>query len=288
MRRFVMLVMMLIGFAAPTAGMCADPEGDRKEFLDFFKRRFPSVKFDDYAKGFIALPGMEAYKEQWAALDDMPPFEITVLQGLKLWQTPFANGKTFASCFRNGGKNIAQHYPYWHKETRRVRTAEMDLIDCMQKNDPALAAQFKNLGDSKVRERFAGLVGAFYSLSKGQRVSIDLSEPGARAAFAAGQKFWWSKRGQLNFACGDCHVLGAGKDIAAQPLSAALGHPVGWPAYRGSWLRLDIIHHRYKTCNEQVRAKPFEYFGEVYNNLQLYETYMSSGLPLTAPSYRGF
>ncbi|MCR4332076.1 MAG: hypothetical protein NUV34_05150, partial [Sulfuricaulis sp.] len=52
------------------------------------------------------------------------------------------------------------------------------------------------------------------------------------------------------------------------------------------WGRLETIHQRYKTCNSQVRAKPSKHGSEVYNNLQFYETYMSSGLPLTAPAMR--
>lgn len=79
----------------------------------------------------------------------------------------------------------------------------------------------------------------------------------------------------------------AGKNFGGnQPLSAGLGHPVGWPAQRLDWQRLETIHFRYRTCNEQIRAKPFKHGSEIYNNLQFYETYMSSGLPLTAPAMR--
>jgi len=43
---------------------------------------------------------------------------------------------------------------------------------------------------------------------------------------------------------------------------------------------------RYATCNSQVRAKPDKHYSNAYLSLQLYETYMSSGLPLTAPAMR--
>lgn len=267
----------------------ADPQADLQEFREFFARKYPTVKFEDYSKGFIVLPGLEEYRIQWDSINEMPPHELGVDRGLALWRTPFANGKTFSSCFRNAGKNIAQNYPYWHEPTRKVRTAEMDLLDCMKNNDPALAEQFKNLEKDQVRVRFAELVAAFYSFSTGQKVSIDLSAAGARSAYEAGKKFWWTRRGQLNFACAGCHVQLAGKNIGGnQPLSAALGHPLGWPGQRGLWERMELIHYRYQTCNSQVRAKPFELLSETYNNLQLYETYMSTGIPLTAPSYRGF
>ena len=288
MKNFLILVVASVSIAGHTPAN-ADPRTDLQEFRAFFAQKFPTVKFEDYSKGFIVLPGLEEYKTQWDTINELSPHEIGVAEGVKLWETPFVNGKTFAGCFKNGGKNIAQGYPYWDKPTQKVRTAEMDLLDCMGKNDPALATQFKDLKTEAVRVRFAGLVAAFYSLSTGQKANIDLSDPDARAAYEDGKKSWWSRRGQLNFSCSNCHMDLAGKNFGGnQPLSAGLGHPLGWPGQRGLWERLELVHFRYQTCNSQVRAKPFELLSETYNNLQLYETYMSSGIPLTAPSYRGY
>lgn len=289
MKRLVLMTTAIIALGGTHFAAKASPTDDLKEYQAYFARTFPSVKFDDFSKGYIVLPKMQEYAAQWDQTNQWPPYETTVDDGMTLWKTPFSNGKTFASCFKNGGKNIAQQYPYWDKKSQKVRIAEMDLLDCMKKNDPAMAEKFSNLKDDDIRVQFAGLVGAFYSLSKGQKVEIDISTPGALAAYEAGKKYWWSRRGQLNFSCASCHVQLAGKDLGGnQPLSAGLGHPLGWPAYRGVWERLDILHHRYQTCDSQARAKPNNYMSETYNNLQLYETYMSSGLPLTAPSYRGY
>ena len=72
----------------------------------------------------------------------------------------------------------------------------------------------------------------------------------------------------------------------AKTQGIALGHTTAWPAQRLEWARLETIHFRYKTCNTQIRAKDLNHGSEVYNNLQFYETYMSSGLPLTAPAMR--
>lgn len=286
-KRLIAMVALMVSVQA--GPVVADPEADLREFRGHFARTFPAVKFEDCSKGYIALPGLEEYREQWNTINEMPPHELGLQKGIDLWEKPFVNGKTFTSCFRNGGRNIAQRYPYWHEPTKRVRTAEMDLLDCMKRNEPALAAQFDDLKKTSVRVRFAELVAAFYSLSTGQKVNSDLSSPGAQAAYEAGKKFWWSRRGQLNLACSSCHVQLAGKNLGGnQPLSAGLGHPLGWPGQRGSWERLELIHFRYQTCNSRVRGKPYDLLSETYNNLQLYETYMSSGIPLTAPSYRGY
>jgi sulfur-oxidizing protein SoxA len=283
------LALMVVGLITAVATTAqADPKKDLEQFRNYFKNKFPTVKFDDYANGFYFLPGMDEYKGNWEALNEFPPYELGFANGQRIWETPFKNGKTFANCFPNGGKKIAQKYPYWDEASKKVRTAEIDLMDCAKKNGadlPFLTADLNK--DEKARVQLAELTAYFYSLSKGERVAIDLSAPGAQAAYEEGKKFWWQKRGQLNFACADCHMELAGKNLGGnQPLSAALGHPVGWPAQRLEWARLETIHQRYRTCNSQVRAKPQKHGAEIYDKLQLYETYLSSGLPLTAPAMR--
>ncbi len=288
MKKILLLLAAVIVGGAFAPAM-ADPQADLKQFRDYFKKKFPEVKFDDYSNGFYVLPGLGEYRAQWDALNEFPGYELGLERGTALWNKPFSNGKTFASCFKNGGKNIAQGYPYWDAAGNMIRTAEMDLMDCARKNGadlPFLKADLTK--DTKARVQLAELTAAFYSLSKGQRVKIDLSNPGAVAAYEDGKKFWWARRGQLNFACAHCHMDMAGKNLGGnQPLSAALGHTTAWPAQRfGGWDRLETIHFRYMTCNSQIRAKPLPHGSEAYNRLQLYETFMSSGLPLTAPAMR--
>src|SRR5436190_10774848 len=140
---------------------------------------------------------MEDYRSQWESLSEFPPYETGLDQGRKEWETPFKNGKTYASCFVNGGKDIAQHYPYWQEATRRVRTVEMDLIDCAKRNGEERPFITADLGtNGAARNQLANLVAVFYEMSKGQRVEIDLSEPGAVEAYEEGKRFWWARRGQ--------------------------------------------------------------------------------------------
>ena len=283
---FLVLTLLGVVFGLSTVAS-ADPATDLKQFQDFFKHKFPEVPFDEYANGLYVLPGMEAYREQWLLSNEFPPYELGLALGKKTWETPFKNGGTFASCFKNGGKNIAQSYPYWDETTQKIRTAEMDINDCLKKNGETPFTFSELDKDQNARGKLADLTAYFYSLSKGQRVKLDISKPGAVKAFEDGKKFWWARRGQLNFACSHCHMEMAGKNMGGnQPLSAALGHPVAWPAQRLEWGRIETLHRRYETCNTQVRAKPLKHGSETYNNLQFYETYMSSGLPFTAPAMR--
>lgn len=285
MKKILILLSILSLAAGVAPSAVADPASDLKKFQDYFKKKFPTVPFDEYSNGMYALPGLESYRDQWMLYNEFPPYELGLALGKKAWETPFKNGKTFSSCFKNGGKNIAQGYPYWDSTTNKVRTAEMDLNDCLKRNGES---QYVDLDkDLETRVRFAQLVAYFYSMSAGQRLKIDVSAPGAVKAYEDGKKFWWQRRGQLNFACANCHMDLAGKNLGGnQPLSAALGHTTAWPAQRLEWGRLETIHFRYMTCNQQIRAKPMKHGSDIYNNLQFYETYMSSGLPLTAPAMR--
>jgi sulfur-oxidizing protein SoxA len=287
MKAVLLLLALLTSLTQPVIAR-ADPATDLKQFREFFKKKFPAVRFDSFAEGLYALPGMNGYRSQWETLNEVPLYELGLEVGRKEWDTPFKNGKTYASCFVNGGKNIAQHYPYWHEISHQVRTAEMDLIDCAKANGEARPFTIADLSqDTRARLQLANLTAAFYDMSRGQRIAIDLSASGAAAAYEEGKRFWWSRRGPLNLSCASCHMDQAGKNLGGdQPLSAALGHPVGWPAYRTTSGQLETIHHRYATCMVQMRAKPAKHGSRIYNHLQLYETYMSSGLPLAAPSLR--
>jgi sulfur-oxidizing protein SoxA len=271
----------------------ADPQSDLKEFQGYFKKKFPEVKFDEYANGFYALPQFKAYRESWVAANEFPAYELGLDRGKALWNKKFANGESFAGCVKKGAIKPAYTYPRWDKASKSIRTAELDIMDCAKANnaDPKeLKFLAADLGkDEQPRVQLAEVTAHFYSLYKGKRVKpdVDFTDKDAVAAYETGKQYWWSRRGQLNFACSHCHVDMAGKDLGGnQPLSAALGHTTAWPAQRYDWFRIDTIMQRYATCNTMVRAKPDKHYSNAYLNLQLYETYMSSGLPLTAPAMR--
>lgn len=264
----------LLGFSA---FVMASPESDLQEFQGYFKKAFPKVPFDDFSNGVYAVDA--GARGEWEAVMAFPPYEIELEEGKKIWNRKFANGKTLASCFPNGGVKIAQNYPYWDEARKEVRTIELDINDCLKNNGEQ---PFANLEKGPLAQ-----VVAYMKLqSAGERVQIDLSSPGAQAAYEAGKKFYWSRRGQLNFSCAHCHVGNAGKFIRGDSLSTGLGHGTGFPVYRARDGQLLTLHQRYMGCNTQVRAKAFAPQSVEYRNLELYETYMNTGLPLTAPSYR--
>ncbi len=46
------------------------------------------------------------------------------------------------------------------------------------------------------------------------------------------------------------------------------------------------LQGRFKRCMEQMRAEPFGYNSEEWNNLEYYLSYISNGLPLKSSVFR--
>ena len=125
-------------------------------------------------------------------------------------------------------------------------------------------------------------------LARGETVAVDVpaDNPAALAAFDEGKRFYYSKRGQLNFACSDCHVTSAGLYVRADRLSSSLGHPTHFPVYRSKTGGMVSLHQRFYGCVRDVRARPFDLQSREYRNLEYFLTYMSNGLQFNGPGAR--
>lgn len=277
-----MLAGLGIAFGAPMTAS-ASPEGDLKEFQGFFKQRFPTVPLEAYNDGVNALPQYADRVENWKLLMDFPPFEEDVEKGEKMWNTPFKNGKTYASCFDKGGVGLAVGYPFYDTKDKKMHTIEADINACRVRNGEE---PIKNLKNGKM----AQLVIAFKRLSNGKKMAVNLNTPEEIAAYEKGKQYYWARRGQLNFSCATCHVQNSGNKIRGDVLSAGLGQGTGFPVYRTKWAQsnkpLGTIHRRYGGCNKQVRAKALKPQSDAYVALELYQAYMNTGIPLKVPSQR--
>ncbi len=260
-----------------TAGaVSADPQEDLKSFRDYYAKRFPNVPFEDFNNGVYAID--KASREQWEAIEEFPPYELNIENGEKLFNTPFANGKTYASCFKNGGKGIRQDYPYFDKASGQVVTLELAINQCREANgEKALPWKKGDIAD----------ISAYMAhTSRGNKFDVKVDDPGAVKAYEDGKRSFYIKRGQLNMSCADCHQWNAGNRIRADILSPAIGHTTHFPTYRSKWGELGTLHRRYGGCNEQVRAKAYPAQSPEYRDLEFFETYMSNGLAVNGPGAR--
>lgn len=264
-----------IGFATLALSVSASPKSDLDAFQNYFRKQFPNVQFQDFSNGVYALDAPS--REQWMDIEEFPPYEMAVDEGEKLYKAKFKNGKSLADCFPEG-PTVRAKYPYFDEARGEVMTLDLAINECRTANGEAALPYDKG--------KLASITAYMAYQSRGMPINVDVSSPGAIAAYEEGKKFFYARRGQLNMACAHCHVDNAGKRIRADILSAGVGKVGHFPVYRTAWNEVGTLHWRFQGCNEQVRAKAFPLQGREYRNLEFFLTYMSNGLQLNGPSTR--
>ena len=276
MRRAAAALLLVIAFPPDVA--LAGPEEDRAAFVAFYQSRFPEVPFEEFANGIYAIDADA--RAQWQEIEEFPPYEFAIEQGEMLWQTQFPGGAMFADCFDEAVDGIRPMYPKYDADRGEVVTLELGINECRTSNGLAPLDY-----DSEDMISIMAYL-AFEARGKLVDVRVPEDEPGALAAYEAGKRFYYSKRGQLNFACYDCHVLSVGQYVRADRLGASLGHPTHFPVYRSKLGAMITLQQRFLGCVRDVRAKPFELQSEEFRNLEYFLGYMSNGLELNGPGAR--
>lgn len=277
MTKNVISVSIVLGLIAATSAM-AGPEEDRIAMVEYYTERFPEVPLQEFANGLYAFDPVA--REQWIEIEDFPPYEIAVEDGQVLFETPFANGTTYADCFANDGIGVRQNYPFFDSDSGEVVTLELTINQCRQENDeeplPYLTGELAQISAYM----------SYTSRGNAINVKVPADNPSAMAAYESGKEYFYSRRGQMNFACASCHLQSAGLMLRADRLSTTLGQATHWPVYRSKWGEVGTLQNRIAECNSQVFAKPLEAQSIEYRNLEYFLTYMSNGLDLNGPATR--
>ena len=265
-----------LGIALGAATAHATPEKDRQEFIKHYTAKYPNIKVEDYVYGALAFDADG--RAQYDAIMEFPPFDSEIEKGRQMWETPFKNGKTYADCLPNGGKQIAGNYPMFDEAKGKVVTLHDAINQCRTAN----GEEAYKLNDMKTM----GVLTAYMrTLSDGMMMNIKAETPRAMAAYEDGKKTFFSRKGQLNFACASCHVQNAGSRLRSELISPAVGHAVHWPVFRGGD-NLVSLQNRYSGCFSQVRAVSPAVGSETMNNLEYFHSALSNGLPLKASVFR--
>lgn len=256
----------------------AGPEEDRLAFVAFFTARFPDIPIAEFANGIYAID--DDARAQWMDIEEFPPYEFAVEQGEEHWQKGFANGKKYADCFPGPIENIRPDFPKFDESIGDVVTLELAINQCRVKNDE-VALAYKE-------ETIIAITAFLAYAARGQQldIKIPLDNADALAAYESGKQFYYTKRGQLNFSCSDCHGISSGQYIRADRLSAGLGHPTHFPVYRSKLGKVISLHQRFAGCVRDVRATPFALQGQEFINLEYFLTYMSNGFEVNGPGAR--
>jgi sulfur-oxidizing protein SoxA len=255
----------------------AGPVEDQAAFQKYYENKFPNTPVMDFQNGVYSI--LPEAREQWEAIEEFPPYEIAIENGEKLYHSKFANGKSLADCFGPEGA-VRGQYPFWDKDRGMVITMERAVNECREANGE------KPYGWKK--GKIADVTAYMSFNSRGQEVKVEIpsDDPRALAAYEEGKEQFYTKRGQLNFACADCHMLTAGNLYRADTTSPAFGHATSWPVFRSKWQSMGTLHRRFAGCHTNIRANPYKAQGTEYSNLEYFVTYMSNGLEFNGPAAR--
>ena len=277
LKSFIMALCLISSLAYAGSKQATDttPAEDIKIYQAYFQQRFPDVLLQDYADGVYAIDKIS--RENWLAIEEFPPYEPMVEDGQTLWETPFANGKTYGDCFDQNPAQ-RQHYPRWDQASQQVITLPLAINQCRTAH-----------GEKPLKYKkgtMADLLAYMSYASRGQTINISIPNAAALNAYNQGKSAYFARRGQLNFSCASCHMQSAGQQVRTDILSPALGHTSGWPVYRSKWGSLGTLHRRFAGCMKQMRAKPYKAQGEEFRNLEYFLSHMNNGIQHNGPSAR--
>jgi sulfur-oxidizing protein SoxA len=274
---FVLAALTFGGAQTSRAADNPNPPADLKAFQKYFTDKFPKVKLEDFVNGPYSMD--EGLYKQWKEKEEFPPYEFALDAGKELFNKPFKNGKSFADCFPNKGIGIRQNYPYFDEKQGKVVTLELAVNQCLESNGEKPF--------SYTKDDMASVTAYMAYTSRGKPFDIKIpNDPRALAAYENGKRYFYTRRGQLNFSCATCHVQSPGNRIRAEVLAPALGILNAMPIYRSEWGGMGTISRRFTSCNSQVRAVPLKPQDEEYRDLEYYLSYVSNGLPISGPGAR--
>ncbi len=242
--------------------------------------RAPAPDFldiDEVISGWV----YRATETQALQMDDFEnPGMIFVDVAIDDWNTvDGTEGKSCASCHVGGPEEFAglrAVLPRWNEAEGKMFTME-DYINYSRVN--YMGAEPLPLA----KPRMDAMVALISLQSRGIPMNVAIDGPVADI-WAQGEEIYYTRVGQLDMACANCHEDNFGNMIRADRLSQ--GQSNGFPVYRLKNAKLNSIQARFKGCMKNIRAEPYAVGSEEFRALELYVASRGNGLSVEGPSVR--
>ncbi len=234
------------------------------------------LKYQDFAKGNYAfnIDGRAQYEE----IKEMPPYEDAIDAGKELYAKKFANGKSFASCFKEPS-DVAK-YPYFDEKRKEVISLTVAINECLASNGEKAWKMSKG--------KMATLQGYMANAATEDEkiINIQINSKEAANAYIRGKKYYYSQRGYLKLSCASCHIQGAGQRVRNEKLSQLLGQTTHFPVYRLKWDGLGTLERRMAGCIKDEGQVPPKSNSAQMRELLYFMAYMSNGMKIDGPDIR--
>ena len=213
-------------------------------------------------------------------MDDFEnPAMIFVDDAIEAWNlVEGSEGKSCASC-HDAPESLAgvrAVYPKWNEEAEEVRTIAMQVNDCRTERMGAEAWKYD--GDDMLY-----MEALIASVSRGMPVNVAIDGP-AQSMWEQGRDIYYTRFGQLDLSCANCHEDNYGNNIRADHLSQ--GQINGFPTYRLNNAKLNGVQSRFRGCIRDTRAETYGVGVEEMIALELYVASRGNGLSVEGPSVR--
>jgi len=211
------------------------------------------------------------------------PAMLWVDRGQTLFTKPVDMGmgieKACADCHSETTRPLTQsatHFPKLDEKSGALVNLEEQINLCRIRYQNTTALDYES-------QDLLALTAYTAHQSNGQAISVNAT-PKTLKNFENGKDYFFTKRGQMNFSCAQCHDENWGKKLRGDTISQ--GHGNGFPAYRLEWETIGSLHRRFADCDRGVRAQPLELGSETYTDLELYLAVRGNGLDIETPAIR--
>lgn len=132
-------------------------------------------------------------------------------------------------------------------------------------------------------DEMQGMVALLGMQSRGMPMNVAIDGEAA-PYWEKGKEMYYTRYGQLELSCANCHEDSWGRMIRADHLSQ--GQINGFPTYRLKQAKLISKHNRFRGCIRDTRAETFAEGSDEFRALELYVASRGNGLSIETPAVR--
>ncbi|MDO5658228.1 MAG: sulfur oxidation c-type cytochrome SoxA [Paracoccus sp. (in: a-proteobacteria)] len=204
---------------------------------------------------------------------------LTVDAGLALWDQPDGTeGKSCADChndIEDSMRGLRAELPRVNADGE-LWSMENYINDCRTNR---MGAEAWGWNSTEMKQMTA----AISLQSRGMPVAVQID--GEAAPFwERGREMYYTRFGQLEMSCANCHEDNYGRYIRSDHLSQ--GQTNGFPLYRLKDQGPVSIHQRFRGCVRDTRGETFAAGSQEFRELELYVASRGLGLPIESPAVR--
>lgn len=204
------------------------------------------------------------------------PGYLWVERGERLFSMASGAETPCSECHDDGLKGVSATYPKFDDTLGRLINLEARINLCRSEHQSLPALDYES-------EDLLAITAYVANQSRGMPLAVPLTEA-ARDNYERGKEYFYTRRGQFNLSCEQCHVENNGRKLRGDTISQ--GHPNGFPAYRFEWQTFGSLHRRLQDCDTGVRAEPFDLGSDTYLDLEYFLSVRANGLEIETPAIR--